>query len=61
MDALAGLAFGIIVVNAIRNLGVQEPGEVAKQTVRGRDLQLPAHGTDLCAGDPDRRPEPGDF
>ena len=34
MDALAGLAFGIIVVNAIRNLGVQEPGEVAKQTVR---------------------------
>ena len=34
MDALAGLAFGIIVVNVIRNLGVTEPGEVAKQTVR---------------------------
>ena len=28
------MAFGIIVVNAIRNLGVKEPGEVAKQTVR---------------------------
>ena len=33
MDALAGLAFGIIVVEAIRRLGVQEPGEVAKNTV----------------------------
>ena len=34
MDALAGLAFGIIVVDVIRGLGVQEPGEVARQTVR---------------------------
>lgn len=34
MDALAGLAFGIVVVNVIRNLGVKEPGEVARQTVR---------------------------
>lgn len=33
MDALAGLAFGIIVVHAIRGLGVEEPGEVAKSTV----------------------------
>ena len=33
MDALAGLAFGIIVVEAIRRLGVEEPGEVAKSTV----------------------------
>lgn len=33
MDALASLAFGIIVVNAIRSLGVDEPGEVAKSTV----------------------------
>lgn len=33
MDALASLAFGIIVVNAIRSLGVQEPGAVAKSTV----------------------------
>ncbi len=33
MDALAGLAFGIIVVRAIRNLGVQEPGQVARNTV----------------------------
>lgn len=34
MDALAGLAFGIIVVNVIRGLGVQNPGDVAKNTVR---------------------------
>lgn len=33
MDALAGLAFGIIVVNAIRSLGVKEPAAVAKSTV----------------------------
>ena len=33
MDALAGLAFGIIVVHAIRSLGVEEHGEVAKSTV----------------------------
>ena len=33
MDALAGLAFGIIVVEAIRRLGVEEPGKVAKYTI----------------------------
>ena len=34
MDALAGLAFGIIVVHVIRGLGVEEPGAVAKNTIR---------------------------
>jgi LIVCS family branched-chain amino acid:cation transporter len=34
MDALAGLAFGIIVVTVIRDLGITEPGDVARQTVR---------------------------
>ena len=34
MDVLAGLAFGIVVVEAIRGLGVSEPGETAKSTVR---------------------------
>ena len=33
MDALASLAFGIIVVNTIRSLGVSEPGAVARSTV----------------------------
>lgn len=33
MDALAGLAFGIIVVEAVRRLGVEKPEEVAKNTV----------------------------
>lgn len=34
MDALASLAFGIIVVQVIRDLGVQEPGAIAGSTVR---------------------------
>lgn len=34
MDALAGLAFGIIVVNVIRDLGVENPRDAAKNTVR---------------------------
>ena len=33
MDALAGLAFGIVVVNVIRDLGVTEPGAIAANTV----------------------------
>lgn len=33
MDALAGLAFGIVVVDAIRRLGVTEPAEIARSTV----------------------------
>lgn len=34
MDALAGLAFGIVVVNVIRGLGVEKPDDVAKSTVK---------------------------
>ena len=34
MDALASLAFGIVVVNVIRGLGITSPGSVAKNTVR---------------------------
>ena len=34
MDALAGLAFGIVVVDVIRGLGIREPTEVARHTVR---------------------------
>ena len=34
MDALAGLAFGIIIVNVIKSLGVTNPGDIAKSTVR---------------------------
>ena len=33
MDALAGLAFGIVVVDAIRGLGVQEPEAIARNTI----------------------------
>lgn len=34
MDTLAGLAFGIVVVQVIRELGVRDPGAVANSTVR---------------------------
>ncbi len=34
MDALAGLAFGIVVVNVIKGLGIEEPGAVAVNTVK---------------------------
>ena len=34
MDALAGLAFGIIVVNVVHSLGVNEPEAVARSTVK---------------------------
>ena len=33
MDAIAGLAFGIVVVNVIRGLGVEKPDAVARSTV----------------------------
>lgn len=34
MDTLAGLAFGIVVVNVIRGLGIENPDDIAKNTVR---------------------------
>lgn len=34
MDALAGLAFGIVVIDVIRRLGIEKPEDVAKSTVR---------------------------
>ena len=34
MDLLAGLAFGIVVVNVIKGLGIQEPGDIAANTVK---------------------------
>lgn len=34
MDTLAGLAFGIIVVDVIRKLGIEESGAVARNTVK---------------------------
>lgn len=33
MDALASLAFGIIVINSVRNLGVSKPKNIARYTV----------------------------
>lgn len=40
MDALAALAFGIIVVNAIKALGVSEPKQIANDTIRAGSLAV---------------------
>lgn len=40
LDALASLAFGIIVINAIRSKGVEEPSEIAKDTVKSGVITL---------------------
>ena len=34
LDALAGLAFGIVIVNEIRRIGIEEPTHIASATVR---------------------------
>ncbi len=34
MDAIAGLAFGIVVIDIVRGMGVQEDGAVAKEVLR---------------------------
>ena len=34
MDALASLAFGIVVINVIRGEGVTKPGAIARNTVK---------------------------
>ncbi len=44
MDALAGLAFGIVVVNVIRGLGIEEPGAVAGNTVKAGIFSCVAMG-----------------
>lgn len=40
MDVLASLAFSIIVINSIKNLGVTEPKEIAKFTVKSGIITL---------------------
>lgn len=34
LDALASLAFGIIVINVITGMGIEEPGAIAKNTIK---------------------------
>ncbi|GAX03425.1 branched-chain amino acid permease [Secundilactobacillus pentosiphilus] len=40
MDALAALAFGIIVVNAIRELGITSPTQIASDTIQAGSLAI---------------------
>ena len=34
MDAIAGLAFGIVIINVIRDLGVEDDNDVAKESIK---------------------------
>ena len=34
MDAIAGLAFGIVIINVVRDLGVNNDGDVARETLK---------------------------
>ena len=54
----ACLAFGIVVVNVIRGLGVEDGDAVASNTVRAGNLQLPADGSHLLLCDAHRRTQP---
>lgn len=40
MDALASLAFGIVIINVIRNLGVEKPEHIAADTVKSGILSM---------------------
>ena len=34
MDAIAGLAFGIVIIGAVRDLGISDDGDVARETLK---------------------------
>lgn len=40
MDALASLAFGIVVIDAIRNLGVDDPNQIAADTIKAGIISM---------------------
>ncbi|OJG70652.1 branched-chain amino acid transport system II carrier protein [Enterococcus phoeniculicola] len=40
LDALAALAFGIIIVTTIRNMGITEPSEIAKDTIKSGSISI---------------------
>lgn len=40
LDALAALAFGILIVTTIRNMGVKKPSEIAKDTIKSGAISI---------------------
>ncbi len=40
LDALAALAFGIIIVTTIQNMGVTKPAEIAKDTIKSGAISI---------------------
>ena len=48
MDAIAGLAFGIVVIDVIRRMGVTNDDAIAEDVLSSGLPHGPADGTDLC-------------
>lgn len=44
MDALASLAFGIVVIDAIKDLGVTDPGQIATDTIKAGVISMTLMG-----------------
>lgn len=44
LDALAALAFGILIVTTIRNMGVTKPSEIAKDTIKSGAISIALMG-----------------
>ena len=57
MDALASLAFGIVVINVIRGLGVESPARNRREHREGGRPQLPHHGGHIPRDIDSRRAE----
>ncbi|MEJ7410300.1 branched-chain amino acid transport system II carrier protein, partial [Staphylococcus epidermidis] len=44
LDALASLAFGIIIVSTIKKLGISNPNTIAKETFKSGTISIVAMG-----------------
>lgn len=40
MDALASLAFGVVVIDSIKELGVRQPAQIAKETIKSGTISI---------------------
>ena len=40
LDALASLAFGIIIVATIKKLGIEKPTDIAKETIKSGTISI---------------------
>lgn len=40
MDALASLAFGVVVIDSIKDLGINKPAQIAKETIKSGTISI---------------------